>query len=123
MASTAGATYGPSTLASIIKWHGRAPAGTNVEPTVTAADEVHEAIRHLELQQSGQLPAEVLRMEYGSDLPREECMQRLRLSSVRYCQHLRTGRIAIASWLRIPFDERVADENQLSTLCYAGGVD
>jgi hypothetical protein len=96
----------------LIKLDDRGPGGTSVGPINTAADEVQDAVRYLERRQSGEIPAEVLRMEYCSELPREEYTKRLRLSSVRYSQHLHTAKIHVAGWLRTAFDERISAGDQ-----------
>lgn len=60
-------------------------------------------------------------MGFGTDYPHEECIRRLRLTSVRYSQHPRIAKIHVASWLRIPFDKRPRDDEQTLMLDYVAG--
>ena len=123
-------SYGSSPLASLMKWHGRAPAGLGYEQAVTAADEVHQAVVALSTQEKGFEPAMVLRYEYGLPLsPREVKRQELardyglQMGDVRYCQHLRLAKIHVAAWLRIPFSEPLSDIERIDFLAYVEGVD
>lgn len=106
---------GKSPLASMIKWHGRPPSGLGHVSSCTAADEVDEAVRALAVQQDGRLPAIVVTLEYWlPGQPVESKQQKLRslgdeVGRVRYYQHLRTARIHIAGWLRLPFSEPATD--------------
>ncbi|WP_036114492.1 MULTISPECIES: hypothetical protein [Luteibacter] len=123
---------GVSPLASVIKYHGRAPEGLNPARVVTngAADEVEEAVRALGSQRSGVIPAAVLRCEYNArEVGREVRIQRLarvgcritgtgRGREARYCQHLRTAKVYVAGRLRLPFDEMLADEDAIDMLEY-----
>ena len=110
------ASGGGSPLASLMKWHGRAPQGLGFVPTSTAADEVHAAVKALAAQEQGWLPSEVLRCEYWlPGQPIDSKLQKLRaigdnISRVRYYQHLRLARIHVAAWLHIPFDDVSVDE-------------
>lgn len=100
-----------SWLASMIKWHGRAPQGLNQVLLNTAADEVQEAVEALERQRTGYVPACVIRCEYLTPgKPVEEKLYRLRrmgenVGRVGYYQHLRIARVHVAAWLRIPYEE------------------
>ncbi|MDE2427001.1 MAG: hypothetical protein KGO96_13970 [Elusimicrobia bacterium] len=106
-----GASYGPSPLASMMKWHGKAPDGLGQSTGCTAADEVDEAVRALASQPQGLLPSIIVTLEYWlPGQPVEAKQMRLRkrgdnVSRVRYYQHLRVARIHIAGWLHIPFSE------------------
>lgn len=100
-----------SPMGSMMKWGGRAPTGLGQEPATPDADAVQDAVRALEQQGRGWLPAQVLRCEYLTPgVPIESKLQRLRrvgenVSRVRYYEHLRTARVHVAGWLRIPFDD------------------
>jgi hypothetical protein len=123
---------GVSQLAGIIKYHGRAPQGLNPSRVVTngAADEVESAVRALASQKSGVVPAAVLRCEYyARDAARAVRIQRLgaighsmggnaKSKEARYCQHLRTAKIHVAGWLRLPFDELLPDDEAIDMLDY-----
>lgn len=82
------------------------------------ADEVQDAVRALEQQGRGWLPAQVLRCEYLTPgVPIESKLQRLRkigenVSRFRYYEHLRTARVHVAAWIRIPFDDVVCAQNE-----------
>jgi hypothetical protein len=103
-----------SWLASLMRWHGRAPDGLGYQPTCTGADEVQEAYEALAKQAQGWLPAQVLRCEYLlPGQPIESKLQKLRrigesISRVRYYQHLRIARVHVAGWLRLPFSDNEA---------------
>ena len=105
-----GITYGPSSLHSLIKWHGRPPDHLRAAPTSTPSDEVEAAVRALQAQPDGFWPAQVIRLEYGLPAqPRESKRQKLarigaRMSDVRYCQHLRIARVHVAGWLRMSLE-------------------
>jgi len=114
---------GGSWLASLIRWHGRAPSGLGQDSTDTEADEVEAAVQFLEVQPAGRQMAEVLRAHYMSHEPRERRLRRLQLSTVRYSQLLRAGRIHVASWLRIPFDEPLPPDEQAAMLEFVTSLD
>lgn len=115
--------HGVSPLAVLIKYRGRPPQGLNPRRIETngPADQVELAVRALEHQERGMVPACVLRCEYF--LPgqaRESKLARLsrtgnRMDTSRYSQHLRLAKIHVAAWLRVPFDEPV-DPEQASGL-------
>jgi hypothetical protein len=114
----------------MMKWHGRAPMFQGFEATLTAADEVHQAVLALAAQDKGYEPSIVLRYEYGMHRsPREVKRQELardfglQMGDVRYCQHLRIGKIHVAGWLRIPFSEPMDDGERIDFLAYLEGVD
>lgn len=109
---------GGSWLASLMRWHGRAPSGLGYdsEPARTGADEIEQAVKMLECQRNGRQIADVLRKHYTSNEPRERRCQRLGISTVRYSQLLRLGRIHVAGWLRIPFDEPLPPDDQVGML-------
>lgn len=117
---------GVSPLASIMKYHGRAPQGLNPGRVDIngSADEVELAVRTLAAQRSGSVPASVLRCEYfAREVPREVRLQRLdrvgkRMDTTRYSHHLRTAKIHVAAWLRLPFDEPLDDEASVKMLEY-----
>ena len=100
---------GGSPLGSMIKWGGRTPTGMGYEPTNTAADEVHAAVKVLADQVGGWLPAEILRCEYWlPGQPIDSKLQKLRkigdhVSRAGYYTHLRVARVHVAAWLRISF--------------------
>jgi hypothetical protein len=112
---------GCSPLASMIKWKGRAPQGLGQTPLNTAADEVQEAVRALERQPHGIVPAIVLACEYltpGQPIDMKLRRLRQRGESVgrdRYYQHLRTARMHVAAWLRISYSGE--DEEATSEKC------
>lgn len=113
-----GASYGPSPLASMMKWHGRPPDGLGQATGCTAADEVDEAVRALATQPMGRLPSIILTLEYWlPGQPIEAKQTRLRrlgdnVGRVRYYQHLRVAKIHVAGWLHIPFSEAEAEESE-----------
>lgn len=123
---------GISPVASIVKYHGRAPQGLNPSRLYTngSSDEVELAVRALAKQKSGSTPAAVLRCHYApGDADRPVRMQRLkavghdlgasiRTRDVRYSQHLRTAKIFVSGWLRLPFDEMLDDEASTDMLEY-----
>ena len=115
---------GGSWLASLMRWHGRAPTGLVAEDlTGTQADEVEQAVQMLERQRNGQQIALVLRAEFMDNEPRERRLRRLQVSTVRYSQLLRLGRIHVAGWLRLPFDEPLPTEEQVAMLEYVATLD
>lgn len=125
----AGLSYGPSPLASLMKWRGRSPFGFSATPVSTATDEVQQAIIALEAQPKGYTPAQVLKIEYTlEDAPREEKRQKLArlgmsMGDVRYSQHLRLAKVHVAAWIRVPFEEPMTDEARADFLAYIEGVD
>jgi hypothetical protein len=120
---------GSSVLATLMKWHGRAPFGLNSAPAGTASEEVNEAVLALALQEKGFAPSQVIRIEYTlPGQPRESKRQKLakiglQMGDVRYCQHLRLAKIHVAGWLRIPFSDPLSDEERADFLAYIEGVD
>jgi len=108
---------GGSWLASLMRWHGRAPSGlVPDEMTGTEADDVELAVQMLERQRNGRQIALILRAEFMDNEPRERRLRRLHVSTVRYSQLLRLGRIHVAGWLRLPFDEPMPPEEQVGML-------
>lgn len=120
---------GGSWMASLMKWHGRAPQGLNTAPDWSASDDVNEAVLALGKQDKGYAPAQVIRIEYTlPGQPREAKRQKLsrigiQMGDVRYCQHLRLAKIHVAGWLRIPFSEPLAEDEQIAMLEFIEGVD
>ena len=110
------ASSGASPLASLMKWHGRAPQGLGYAPMSTAADEVQKAVEALAKQTGGLAPAMVLRCEYLTPgQPNEAKRSRLRavgqaMGRVRYYQHLFTARVYVAGCLQIAFSPSCAEE-------------
>lgn len=107
-----------SPMGSMMKWGGRPPEGLGQSPRTPEADAVEDAVRALDKQAHGWLPAQVLRCEYFTQSqPLEMKLQRLdkigeRLGKARYYQHLRTARQHVAAWLHIPLvddDEDVVE--------------
>ncbi|MGH8158385.1 MAG: hypothetical protein ACREPQ_09705 [Rhodanobacter sp.] len=103
-----------SPMGSMMKWGGRPPSGLGQDPPTPEADAVQDAVRALERQQHGWLPAQVLRCEYLTPgQPIDSKLQRLRAagSSVsdraRYAQLLAEGRKHVAAWIRLPYSEEV----------------
>jgi len=121
---------GLSPLASIIKYHGRAPQGLNPGRVITngAADEVETAVRALERQTGGSVLAAVLRCHYfAGEVPRDVRLQRLakvgkRMDSTRYSHHLRMAKVHVAAWLHLPFSEPLP-EDEISMLEYIVQMD
>jgi hypothetical protein len=117
---------GISPLASIIKYHGRAPQGLNPRRIETngTADEVEVAVRALEAQKVGAVPAAVIRCHYfAGDVPRDIRLQRLakvgnRMESTRYSHHLRMAKMHVAAWLHLPFSEPLQDADAIAMLEY-----
>jgi hypothetical protein len=111
---------GMSPLALLMKYHGRPPQGLNPRRIETngPSDEVELAVRALEAQDKGRVPACVLRCEYfASAHPREVKLQRLSrigvpLRSVGYSQQLRIAKVHVAGWLRVPFDGPQTDDER-----------
>lgn len=113
---------GASQMAQIMKYHGRAPQGLNPRRVETngPADAVEQAVRVLQAQEKGWVPACVIRCEYFN--AEEEKHVRIRLlryngvivQEVGYSQHLRIAKVHVAAWLRVPFDEPVDEKDRLS---------
>jgi hypothetical protein len=123
--------HGISPLANIIKYHGRAPQGLNPRRVETngAADEVEAAVRALEAQKAGVVPASVLRCHYfAGDVPRDVRLQRLarvgnRMDSTRYSHHLRMAKMHVAAWLHVPFSEPLTIDDAVAMLAYVVEVE
>jgi len=115
---------GVSPILTLMTYHGKAPQGLNPARIETngPADEVEAAVRALELQKSGRVLACVLRCEYYvRDIERRDRLSRLsrighRMETSRYSHHLRSAKIHVAGWLRIPFDEPLDDAGSLAML-------
>ena len=110
---------GKSPLALLMKYQGRPPQGLNPRRIETngPTDEVENAVRMLDAQDKGRVPACILRCEYfASAQPREVKLQRLHrigvsVRSAGYSQQLRIAKVHVAAWIRVPFDEPMnADE-------------
>lgn len=117
---------GISPIATLMKYHGRAPQGLNPARVELngCADEVEQAVRVLQAQEKGYVPACVLRCEYmATSQPREEKLRRVRrlggaIDNSRYSQHLRIAKIHVAAWLRLPFDEPLDDQERTAMMEY-----
>lgn len=115
---------GISPLATLMKYHGRAPQGLNPARVETngPADEVEAAVRALQVQNGGEVLAAVLRCEYFSgDAARDVKLHRLsrvghRMATSRFSHHLRVAKIHVAAWLRLPFDEPLPFEQSVAML-------
>jgi hypothetical protein len=102
---------GVSPLAVMMKYQGRAPQGLNPKGVVrTASDDVESAVRVLEQQIGGRHGALALRCEYlNPGKPIESKLQMMRrigvaMSRAQYFASLKIGRVHVAGWLRITFD-------------------
>lgn len=112
---------GISPMAQIMKYHGRPPQGLNPRrvETNSPGDEVERAVRALQAQDKGWVPACVIRCEYfEASLEKHQKLTSLRaigvqLKEVGYSQHLRIAKVHVAAWLRLPFDEPVNEEDRL----------
>lgn len=117
---------GVSPLEVMMKYQGRAPQGLNPRRMEinSPADEVEAAVRALECQVGGRVPAAVLRCEYfATSQPRAVKISRLakvggRMNTIRFSQHLRVAKIHVAGWLRIPFSEPLTEEEAFAMLEY-----
>jgi hypothetical protein len=117
---------GVSPLATLMKYHGRAPQGLNPSRIEVngMADQVEQAVRALQAQDKGYIPACALRCEYmATSQPREEKIRKLRriggqMDSSRYSQHIRVAKIHVAAWLRMPFDEPTEDDERMAMIRY-----
>lgn len=115
---------GASPIVTLMTYHGRAPQGLNPARVETngSADEVEAAVRALQSQRSGRVLADVLRCEYYvRDIERQDRLRKLsrighRMETSRYSHHLRSAKIHVAGWLRIPFDEPLDDAGSLAML-------
>ena len=101
---------GISQIATMMKYHGRAPDGLSVEVVAvnTPADDVEAAVAELEKTRDGLKPGKVLRCEYWmTRAPEEQKLQVLRKSGLPmsrqgYYGYLKLARFHVAAWLRIP---------------------
>ena len=117
---------GISPLATLMKYHGRAPQGLNPRRIEVngEADRVELAVRALAMQDKGLVPANVLRCEYfATTYPREEKLRKLgrlgaRMDSARYSQHLRMAKVHVAAWLHLPFDEPLDEDERIAMMEY-----
>ncbi|MET3654069.1 hypothetical protein [Dyella japonica] len=117
---------GISPIATLMKYHGRAPQGLNPSRLEVngSADEVEHAVRALQAQDKGYVPACVLRCEYmATSYTREEKIRSVRkvgasMDNSRYSQHLRMAKIHVAAWLRIPFDEPLDEGERVAMMEY-----
>jgi hypothetical protein len=115
---------GISPMAQLMKYHGRPPQGLNPRRIETngPADHVELAVRALEAQDKGRVPACVLRCEYfAASQPREAKISRLnrvgiQLRTVGYSQQLRLAKIHVAAWIKVPFDEPMDDDERWSMI-------
>lgn len=109
---------GRSFLATMVKYHGRAPQGlaTEVIAIGTPADEVEKAVAELERSVDGYKPGRVLRAEYWMPgAPEEQKLQALRaaglpMSRQGYYGYLKLARFHVAAWLHLPISNE-AEEN------------
>jgi len=112
---------GVSPMAQIMKYHGRAPQGLNPRriETNSPGDQVERAIRALEGQERGRIPACVIRCEYFASADAKDVkLSRLKrigvdVKEVGYSQHLRIAKVHVAAWIHVPFDEPVEEEDRL----------
>lgn len=117
---------GISPLAQLMKYHGRPPQGLNPGRIEIdgPADKVELAVRALEKQARGNVPAMVLRCEYfATTYSRDEKLHRLRrvgqrMDTSRYSHHLRLAKVHVAAWLHLDFDEPLETEQQIGVLEY-----
>lgn len=111
---------GASQMAQIMKYHGRAPQGLNPRGVELngPADQVELAVRALEAQDKGRIPACILRCEYfASGSAKGVKLDRLRRIGIDvkesgYSQHLRIAKVHVAAWIRVPFDEPMDDDER-----------
>lgn len=111
---------GISPMAVIMKYHGRPPQGLNPRRIETngPADQVELAVRALEAQDKGRIPACILRCEYfASGSTKGVKLSRLKrigvdVKEVGYSQHLRIAKVHVAAWIRVPFDEPMDDDER-----------
>lgn len=104
-----------SPIATLMRYHGRAPQGLNPRPVIgTPADQVEDAVRSMLHQRDGQARIAVLRCEYwmrhaamDHKLDRLRHKDKLRMSPRTYYNHLKVARAYLAGWLRLPtFDAK-----------------
>lgn len=112
---------GISPMAVIMKYHGRPPQGLNPRriETNSAGDEVERAVRALQAQEKGWVPACVIRCEYfHANVEKHSKLSILRgigvhVREVGYSQNLRIAKVHVAAWLRVPFNEPVGEEDRI----------
>lgn len=108
---------GRSWLATMVKYHGRAPDGLaqRIVSLGTPADEVEAAVAELERYTDGYKPGRVLRAEYWMrNAPEEQKLQALRamglpMSRQGYYGYLKLAKFHVAATLHIPVSDEVEE--------------
>jgi hypothetical protein len=100
---------GISPMATIAKYHGRAPEGLTGEVIAlgTPADEVEAAVVALERMRDGFKPGRVLRAEFWIRAGEDVKLQALRrvglpMSRQGYYGYLNSALFHVAAWIRVP---------------------